>query len=590
MPQRLRPHQFWPTTALVLLWTAIAFALRFTLLDSKPPWGDEWSTLAFSLGHGYRDIPLDRPIAIPDLLAPLQVDRNLGPADTVRTLMAESTHPPLYFALSHLWLQLLSPTGLVSLWLARAFSALLGVAAIPATFFAGRTLFRSPLAGQFAALLMAVSPFGIYLAQETRHYTLAILWILLSLSAFTIAVRALRSPGSPFPNRWPILWAIANILGVATHYFVALTLAAEALVLLGILLSASVSAWRNGKLRALLWSPIWRKIYLVGLTTALFSSGWLLQFRGVYDSKLVDWIHHGEPLREFFQPIGRLLLWLITMLILLPVEGVPLPVAIASGLLLLGILAWLAPILVRAVRSLLAQPETRLAAQTLGSFIGAAIAIVLALTYFAGTDLTLAPRYQFIYFPALVLLLGATLARAWQEAEDADSSSRRPKAGQRAVIVMAIAGLLGSLTVVTNFAYQKPERPDLVVPTLLEAHQRASADTSVLVAIVHKTHAQTGGMMGLAWEFDRLARNSAGDSAPPESFSPQFLLAHKDRDPTPASEALYDALQTLPRPLQLWLFNFTAPADVEPYHCHPDPEPKRKAPGYRYKLFWCQTR
>jgi len=44
--------------------------------------------------------------------------------------------------------------------------------------------FRSRLVGQIAAAMMAVSPYGIYLAQEARHYTLAILLIIASRVAW----------------------------------------------------------------------------------------------------------------------------------------------------------------------------------------------------------------------------------------------------------------------------------------------------------------------------------------------------------------------------------------------------------------------
>ncbi len=42
--------------------------------------------------------------------------------------------------------------------------------------------------GQLAAAMMATSPFGICLAQEARHYTLAILWVITSIGCLVIVI------------------------------------------------------------------------------------------------------------------------------------------------------------------------------------------------------------------------------------------------------------------------------------------------------------------------------------------------------------------------------------------------------------------
>lgn len=96
----------------------VGFALRFTNLESKPPWADEWATLVFSLGNSFRTIPLDRLIDLDTLLLPLQQHETIQPQAVINHLMQESTHPPVYFVLTHLWLHLFSDqVGLVSLWL-----------------------------------------------------------------------------------------------------------------------------------------------------------------------------------------------------------------------------------------------------------------------------------------------------------------------------------------------------------------------------------------------------------------------------------------------------------------------------------------
>lgn len=79
---------------------------------------------------------------------------------------------------------------------------------------------------------MAVSPFGIYLAQEARHYTLAILLIIASLCCLVIATRIIHR-SIPLPIWVSLVWVVVNSLGIAVHYFFALTLCAEALILSG---------------------------------------------------------------------------------------------------------------------------------------------------------------------------------------------------------------------------------------------------------------------------------------------------------------------------------------------------------------------
>src|SRR6476469_8429357 len=116
---------------LLLLWLAIGIGLRLTNLAAKPPWTDEFSTLVFSLGTGYESVPLDKAIALDVLLTPVQPNPAIGVGDVIHMILTKDNHPPLYFALAHLWMNLF-PTvnGLVSLWGARSLPALLGAASI----------------------------------------------------------------------------------------------------------------------------------------------------------------------------------------------------------------------------------------------------------------------------------------------------------------------------------------------------------------------------------------------------------------------------------------------------------------------------
>ena len=86
-------------------WIVIGTGVRFINLDAKPPWSDEFATLVFSLGNSFRSVPLDKAIALDTLLQPLQPRPAASFTDVFHNLMTESTHPPVYFLLSHFWLQ-----------------------------------------------------------------------------------------------------------------------------------------------------------------------------------------------------------------------------------------------------------------------------------------------------------------------------------------------------------------------------------------------------------------------------------------------------------------------------------------------------
>ncbi|NEP38758.1 MAG: glycosyltransferase [Okeania sp. SIO2H7] len=224
-------HSQW---LLLLVWIAIATCLRLTNLDGKPPWTDEFSTLVFSLGNSFQDVPLDRAIAPDIVLQPLQLHPNAEIKDVVDHLLTHSNHPPVYFILTHWWMQFFSKEGeLVSLWGARSLSVIFGVASIPAIYGLAKLAFDSRLVGQLAAAIMAVSPYGIYLAQEARHYTLAILFVIASFSCLIISIRHFQQ-GQSLPIFTAFIWVVVNSLGIAIHYFFILTLCAEAMVLISL--------------------------------------------------------------------------------------------------------------------------------------------------------------------------------------------------------------------------------------------------------------------------------------------------------------------------------------------------------------------
>jgi uncharacterized membrane protein len=423
---------------------------------------------------------------------------------------------------------------------------------------------------------MALSPFGIYLAQEARHYTLPMLWILSSLSCLIVAVRALCDRTS-LPLWVCLVWIGVNGLGLATHYFFALTLVAEAIVLAG-LGSVQLERWvgwfkpmSRFKPVALSQLPargIWLRIGLVAVGTLASGLVWLPFLQRTQDSELTRWIYRDDRIGlALLEPLAQLLGGWMTMLYLLPIQADNRAIARISIVLILLAAAWTAMQLYQGIRVAYGESQRQLPIVVLGGFVGAAIALFLGITYAFGMDVTSAFRYNFVYFPAVMVLVGVGLAVRWQS-------------GRRSVVMaIALFSLLGALTVITNLGYQKTHRPDLVTGAIQKHSHHL-----VLVAIAHHTHGQTGRLMGIAWEWQNMRHAEVADAL--------FLLAHQDQDERSPIRVLRRSLASLPRPLDLWLINMqTVPerplqAVLKQQNCGASDE-HDSVDGYRYELYRC---
>ncbi|MDM9385627.1 glycosyltransferase [Chlorogloeopsis sp. ULAP01] len=595
----------WLNLFLLLIWLVIAISLRLINLTAKPPWTDEFSTLVFSLGNSFLPVPLNEPITIDILLQPLQPQPTASIQDVLANLFSESNHPPLYFVLTHLWMKLFpTQAGLVSLWGARSLAAIFGALSIPAIYALSWVTFRSRLISHLAAAMMAVSPYGIFLAQEARHYTLAILWVIASLTCLVVAARHIHNR-IQLPIWFSCSWIVINALGIATHYFFTLTLCTEAIVLIFLAWQQNkedTGTWGHGDendtgqrrqpdtgnifdifsasdknasprlpLFASLLSPPWQRVYAVAVGTAVAGIVWLPVFlQNTYGDRLVDWIQSDRVGIAWISPIFQALAAWVTMFCLLPVESPNLAVAIASGLVMLIFLIWATPILWRGFKVQLVQSQTRLTTQVLAGVVVGAIALFFFFTYFLNIDLTRGARYNFVYFPAVIVLLGASLAICWHRGLKKEKWGVN---GKVSVVVIWVMGLLSAITVICNLGYQKYYRPDLFVQLIQKTSQ-----IPVLIATTQKTHVQIGEMMGVAREFKLQNTLSA---------SPLFLLAHQEQNSNTSTATLQNTLRRLPRPLDLWLVNFYGAEPEEVKNCAVETRAFPTINGYKYKIYHC---
>ncbi|MEH2314488.1 MAG: glycosyltransferase [Nostoc sp.] len=563
------------------MWLLIGINLRLANLTAKPPWTDEFSTLVFSLGNTFLSIPLDQAITPDILLQPLQPNPAASIGDVIHNLVTQDNHPPLYFMLAYLWMKLFkSEGGLVSLFAARSLPAIIGAASIPCIYILGRLAFRSPLVGHLAAAMMAVSPYGVFLAQEARQYTLAALWVTASLTCLVITTRHIQNR-TPLPIWIALLWVGINALGVATHYFFTLTLCTEGVVLIFL-------AWhqlQTSSKFSLLFSPPWRRIYAVATGTIVASLIWLPIFlENRNRENLTEWIRGSRVGLDWFSPIFQALGTLIAMISLLPVESSQILVVIPSGLVMLTFFIWAVPILLRGIKIQLQQSKSRIMIQVFAGVVISAIALFFIFTYFLGIDLTRGARYNFVYFPAIVILLGASLAVCWhppKELMEREQGKNGIKSigkwginGKKAVMLIWLMGFFSAVTVFCNLGYQKYYRPDLFVQLIQQI-----SPVPVLIATTHKTYVHTGEMMGVAREI-KLANLPQ---------KPLFLLAHQDQNPNTSTIALENTLKKLPRPFDLWLVNFHAPIAETVKTCvKSDTQSLPNINGYEYELYHCQ--
>jgi 4-amino-4-deoxy-L-arabinose transferase-like glycosyltransferase len=142
------------------------------------------------------------------------VTRN-GLLGVIRDVHDTSITPPFHYVLAWLAVQVGDPT----VWV-RIPSLVLGTATVPLTYLLGlRTLGRR--AALVAAAILTLSPFAIFYSVEARAYATLIFLIALSTLALLEALETRRA-------RWWVVYGVAAVLVLYTHYTGAFALLAQA--------------------------------------------------------------------------------------------------------------------------------------------------------------------------------------------------------------------------------------------------------------------------------------------------------------------------------------------------------------------------
>jgi 4-amino-4-deoxy-L-arabinose transferase-like glycosyltransferase len=177
-----------PSLAIVAAICLLAFGLRLHRLDAQSLWYDE------ALSVHLATLPPEQTIA----------------------QSAVTDHPPLHALVLGAWTKLAGR----SEFAVRFVSVWFGTLAVALTYCLGRALLGND-AGIIGALLLALSAFAVWYAQETRGYSL-----LLALTlTLTVAFVRLANSKSASKSLWTVFVA-AGVAALYTHYYAAFTLLA----------------------------------------------------------------------------------------------------------------------------------------------------------------------------------------------------------------------------------------------------------------------------------------------------------------------------------------------------------------------------
>ncbi len=421
--------------------------LRFWQLDLKPLWLDEVITALFSLGQGYDPVPLGVTFDLSILNQIFTLQPQTTCSQIAQLVSQQSVHPPLFFCALHTWLGWFFSADQSLAWNLRVFPALVGVGAIAAVYALNRVAF-SAAAGLMGAALMAVSPFVVYLSQEARHYTLPLLLITLALLGLIQIQQDVCDRQRLRPWVW-LGWIVVNSLGFYVHYFFLLAFIAQVVTLTGLLL------WQHHHIQRRHWGAVGLAIAVVILTYL----PWLPTLISHTSRPETDWLSlTNASWTRYLAPLYQTLAGWIIMVITLPTEGQLLWVAIPMGVLMILFAGWLSWQSCKGIRQCWRDPQTRIPTGLLISFTLCILLEYLAIIYILGKDITIAPRYNFTYYPGICALLGAGLV-APQRTRLFSSHRRRRDLRQTLPL---IAGILSCVFVVNNLAFLKPFAPEQI--------------------------------------------------------------------------------------------------------------------------------
>ena len=530
--RKLNLH-YWGLTFFI----SLAIILRFWNLELKPLWMDEVITAIFSLGKNYSSIPLDVVFPLENLQDIFSYQSGITCPQIAQNIATESTHPPLFFCGMYAFLAWVSPLGEDWVHKLREPSVWFGVGLVITVYFLNRLAFCRK-AGLMGAAFIAVSPFAVYLSQEARHYTLPMLAISLSLLALIQIQQDIFQRQQVRFWLW-LIWIIINSVAIYIHYFCIIAFIAQVATLLLLISVLHFSPKLKVRNVGILW------LSLVLSTSAVVTAiiPWFSIIQNHLTRSETSWL----PTPQHVEPLYQTLISWVVMIIMLPVENQPLAIIIISGILMLLFAGWLGWKVFRGIKLLLKEPQTRLSTLTLLSFTTFVLLGIFLISYILGKDITVAPRYNFIYYPSFSALIAASLVKI-QNISSRNAPRTKFYSKNYQLPIILLIGFISCIAVVYNLAFQKPYLPQQV------AHNIYQQPTIPMMAVMaYRNYQDVALGLSYALALERKTQTFNNNHIPADKYSTFALLNQNS-----GLEAFYQKLSQLPNQnisqLNLWIF------------------------------------
>jgi hypothetical protein len=209
----------------------------------------------------------------------------------------------------------------------------------------------------------------------------------------------------------------------------------------------------------------------VVIGVALSYLPWLPVMLGSFGRSETGWLPKPANLAPVYQTLAA---W-VSIVITLPVEGQPIWIQVSMVLLTIAFGYWVGWQVWRGFQQLWRQPSNHIATFTLSCFTLCVLLQFVAIIYLLGKDITIAPRYNFVYYPAMCALLGASFAYRDRLSIFVKSQNLaplqtllgrfilfKPSKGQWKKFLPLSIGLLSCVFVVSNLVFLKPFHPQKV--------------------------------------------------------------------------------------------------------------------------------
>ena len=226
------------TVVLAVALVLLGFVLRLYGLEQKIVWHDEVATRVLAAGATMaaqmQGLYQAQVMTVGQVLQYQQVQQGTSVLALIADLARhDPQHPPLYYVLAKVWVDLWGD----SVYALRTLSVLFSTLSLPAMYWLMRELAASRRAATLAVMLMCVSPLFILYGQEAREYALWTLALLLSSAALLRALR-LSAGALPTAQRAWLLYGCCLLVAVST------SLSTLSLILVQVLYVAFVTRLR----------------------------------------------------------------------------------------------------------------------------------------------------------------------------------------------------------------------------------------------------------------------------------------------------------------------------------------------------------